>query len=184
MLTRDFQKKELFQLLNTLSLKRGHFVLASGKTSPYYLDCRLTTLSARGSYLVGQLLYDKIQPLNLDSVGGMSLGADPIVSAITYCSASQGDALNGFLVRKEAKAHGAGNQIEGHIAPWMRIALVEDVVTTGGSTLKAIEAIRRVYPTVQIVKIFSLVNRNQGGDEAFAQLKIPYESLYNVQEFL
>jgi orotate phosphoribosyltransferase len=87
-------------------------------------------------------------------------------------------------VRKEAKGHGTGNQIEGHLAPWMRIALVEDVVTTGGSTLKAIEAIRKAYPTVEIVQVCSIIDRNAGGKEAFSRLGIPFQSLYNVQAFL
>lgn len=177
-------RNELFQIVKRLSVKKGDFILASGQRSNYYVDCRLSTLDGRGSYLIGHLLYDMLAELNIDAVGGMTLGADPIISSILYRSAEVGKPMAGFIVRKEAKGHGAGNQIEGHIAPWMRIALVEDVVTTGGSTLKAIEAIRKAHPTVEIAQVFSIIDRNAGGKEAFTRLQIPFQALYNVQAFL
>lgn len=177
-------RNELFQIVKRLSVKKGDFILASGQRSNYYVDCRLSTLDGRGSYLIGHLLYDMLAELNIDAVGGMTLGADPIISSILYRSAEVGKPMAGFIVRKEAKGHGAGNQIEGHIAPWMRIALVEDVVTTGGSTLKAIEAIRKAYPTVEIAQVLSIIDRNAGGKEAFTRLQIPFQALYNVQAFL
>jgi orotate phosphoribosyltransferase len=177
-------RNELFQIVKRLSFKRGDFILASGQRSSYYVDCRMSTLDGRGSYLIGQLLYEQLKDLHIDAVGGMTLGADPIISSILYRSAEEGRPLQGFIVRKEAKGHGAGRQIEGHLEPWMRIALVEDVVTTGGSTLKAIEAIRKSYPTVQIVQILSIIDRNAGGKEAFTRLQIPYQALYPVESFL
>ncbi|HEY9686744.1 MAG TPA: orotate phosphoribosyltransferase [Coleofasciculaceae cyanobacterium] len=177
-------KDELFQIVKRLSFKRGDFVLASGQRSNYYIDCRLSTLDGRGSYLIGHLLYDMLEGLHVDAIGGMTLGADPIVSSILYRSAEVGHPLSGFIVRKEAKGHGAARQVEGHLAPWMRIALVEDVVTTGGSTLKAIEAIRRTCPSVEIVQVLAIIDRNAGGKEAFSRLGIPFQSLYSVQSFL
>lgn len=177
-------REELFQIVKRLSFKRGQFTLASGQKSDYYVDCRLSTLDARGSFLIGHLLYEQLKDLHIDAVGGMTLGADPIVSSILYRSAQEGRPLKGFIVRKEAKGHGAGKRVEGHIEPWMRIALVEDVVTTGGSTLKAIEAIRQEHPGIEIVRILSIIDRNAGGAEAFSRLQIPFQALYNVQAFL
>jgi orotate phosphoribosyltransferase len=177
-------KSELFEILKRLSFKRGDFILASGKRSNYYIDCRLSTLDGRGAYLIGKLLYDKLKDLHIDAVGGMTLGADPIVSSILYRSAEEGHPISGFIVRKEAKGHGAGRQVEGHLEPWMRIALVEDVVTTGGSTLKAIEAIRRACPQINIVKVVAIIDRNASGQEAFTRLGIPFEALFSVDAFL
>lgn len=177
-------KDELFHIIKRLSFRKGDFVLASGQRSNYYVDCRLTTLDGRGAYLIGNLLYDMLEDLHVDAVGGMTLGADPIISSIIYRSAEVGRPLSGFIVRKEAKGHGAGRQIEGHIAPWMRVVLVEDVITTGGSTLRAIEAIQKAYPTVQIVQVLSIIDRNAGGKEAFTRLQIPFQSLFDVQSFL
>lgn len=186
-MSQELMKTELFELIKRLSFRKGDFVLASGKRSDYYIDCRMTTLDGRGSYLIGHLLYDILADMNVDAVGGMSMGADPIVTAITYRSAEVGRPLPGFLIRKEAKGHGTGRQVEGHLQPWMRVALVEDVVTTGGSTIKAIEAVRRTCPTAQIVGILSLVDREAGGTEAFKSLRpapVPYRSLYSVHELL
>lgn len=180
--------QELYTLLRQKSFKTGNFTLASGKKSSWYLDCRVTALSGRGSYLIGQLLYvllqnqPKTQPI--DSVGGMVLGAAPLVTAVTSYSAQQGQPLEGFLVRKEAKNYGGGKQIEGNLHPWMRVVLLEDVVTTGGSTQRAIEAIQTSYPSVQIAGVLALVDRNAGGAETFSRLGIPYQALYSVQAFL
>lgn len=177
-------RAELFQLIQTLSFKTGDFILASGKRATYYLDCRMTTLSGRGSYLVGHMLYEALADLNIDAVGGMTMGADPMVTAVTYRSAEVGNPIQGFLARKEPKGHGTQSQFEGHLAPWMRVALVEDVVTTGNSTLKVVRAIEKAYPSVQIVQVLSLVDREEGGAEAFSKASVPYRSLYSVREFL
>jgi orotate phosphoribosyltransferase len=177
-------KQELFALLKSESFKRGRFQLASGAMSDYYLDCRLTTLNGRGAYLLGHLLSTALDGLHLDAVGGMTLGADPMIASVLYHSAACGHPLQGFIVRKHAKDHGAGRQVEGPLRPWMRVALLEDVVTSGGSTLKAIEAIEREYPGIQIKKVIAIVDRNGGGREAFTRRKIPFEALYPVEEFL
>lgn len=176
--------KDLHQRLKSLSFKAGHFILASGKSSPYYLDCRLTALDGKGSYLIGKLLNQLIEPLHVDAIGGMALGAAPLVTAVTVQSAASGKPLLGFLVRKEAKTHGRGKQIEGHLHPWMRIVLLEDVVTTGGSTAKAIRLIRKEHPSIQIAGVFAVVDRQAGGQETFKELGVPYHWLYSFQSFV
>jgi len=177
-------KQELFELLKTESFKKGQFQLASGALSDYYLDCRLTTLNGRGAYLLGYLLTDLLKDFDLDAVGGMTLGADPMIASVLYHFAACGNPLKGFIVRKQAKGHGAGRQVEGPIEPWMRVALLEDVVTSGGSTLKAIEAVKREYPSIEIVKVIAIVDRDGGGREAFTRQGIPFEALFPVSAFL
>lgn len=180
----ETMKQELFQIIKRLSFKKGDFILASGQRSNYYVDCRMTTLDGRGSFLIGHLLYDLIQDLHVDAVGGMTLGADPIITSVTYRSAEAGHPLSGFIVRKESKGHGAGGQFAGNLSPWMRVVLVEDVVTTGGSTLKAIEAIQAAYPSVEILGVLAIIDRNAGGKEVFSRLGIPFQALFDVQAFL
>ncbi|MBY0450148.1 MAG: orotate phosphoribosyltransferase [Cyanobacteria bacterium] len=178
------QREQLFILLKQLSFRHGEFVLASGRKASYYMDCRMTTLSAEGSYLIGQLVFAYLDAYNIDAVGGMSMGADPIVSAVTYCSAQQGRPIQGFLIRKEAKAHGTRRAVEGHLEPWMRVAMVEDVITTGGSLLKAVQLVKQSYPSVQIVKALTLVDREEGGKAAIEAEGISLESLFQVSKFL
>jgi orotate phosphoribosyltransferase len=181
----QYQKERLFQIIKTLSVKTGNFILASGKHSSYYIDCRLTTLDAEGAYLAGHLIYEALKPCHVDAVGGMTLGADPIISSVLYRSMQAGDnGLKGFIVRKASKNHGTGRQIEGHLSPWMRVALVEDVVTTGNSTLQAIEAIHKACPSVQVVKVIAMVDRQAGASALFTQQQIPFESLFQVDALL
>lgn len=178
-------KERLRNIIKQLSVKTGDFLLASGKRSSYYIDCRLTTLDAEGAYLSGQLLYNILKPYHVDAVGGMTLGADPIISSVLYRSVEVGDTgLKGFIVRKEAKSHGTNRQIEGHLQPWMRVALVEDVVTTGNSTVKAIQAIQKEHPSIEICKVVSIIDRQAGASEQFSQLNVPFESLFQVDEVL
>lgn len=177
-------QQALFDLLNTLSFRRGEFVLSSGKTSNYYMDGRMTTLSAEGARLIGEILYDLIAPLNVQAIGGLTMGADPIVSAVSLTSALRGNPINGFLIRKEAKGHGTARQIEGHLNPGDRVVLVEDVITTGGSFIKAAEAVRNAVPNVAIVQLLALVDRNEGGAEALSSLHIPVRALFPVDAFL
>ena len=179
---------ELFTLLQKYSFKKGDFTLASGAKSTWYLDCRVTALNGRGSLLIGELFTNVINTLpngtTVQAVGGMALGAAPLVSAVTVASAMIGTPIDGFLVRKEAKQYGGGKQIEGNLPASGNIILVEDVVTTGGSTLKAIDAIKKQAPHLTIVGVLALVDRNAGGAEKFNALQIPFQALYNVQAFL
>jgi orotate phosphoribosyltransferase len=186
--TRSPKLQALFDILSTRSFKRGTFTLASGKTSTYYMDGRLTTLSAEGSLIIGEVLVEHLAPLNLDAVGGMTMGADPIVTAVTVESARQKQPLDGFLVRKEAKGHGTKKQVEGNLKNGQRVVLLEDVMTTGGTVVKAAQAVRDAYPDVEIVKVITLVDRNEGGVEAtaatLADHGLTYEALLTIDAFL
>jgi orotate phosphoribosyltransferase len=176
----------LFNLLQQLSFKRGEFTLASGAKSSWYMDCRITALSAEGSLCIGELLGQAIlnHATPIHGVGGMVLGAAPLVTSVTHYTASIGRPINGFLVRKEAKQHGGGKQVEGHLEPWHHVVLVEDVVTTGGSTLRAIEAIKKASPHTVVEGVIALIDRNAGGKEAFAQVGVTLQSLFSIDAFL
>jgi orotate phosphoribosyltransferase len=156
----------LLSILAARSARRGQFTLASGRQSTLYIDARLTTMSPDGLALIGPLALAALRDAswNVDAIGGLTLGADPISYAIAYASASTATPLRAFTVRKEAKAHGAGRLIEGPFQVGDRVAVVEDVITTGGSALRAIEAIRAGGGTV--AGVLALVDREEGGREA------------------
>lgn len=153
-------------LLAERSARRGHFTLASGRQSTLYIDARLTTMSPEGLALIGPLALAALRSSGwaLDAVGGLTLGADPVSYAIAYASASGRTPLRAFTVRKEAKTHGTGRLIEGPFREGDRVAVVEDVITTGGSALRATEAIRAAGGIVS--GVLALVDREEGGREA------------------
>lgn len=153
----------LDRLLLQRSVQRGHFVLASGRTSTFYVDCRLTTMSAEGLALIGKLGLEAIRAEGWAprSVGGLTMGADPVAYAVAARSAAAAPIIDAFSVRKEAKAHGTGRRVEGNFTAGDRIVVVEDVITTGGSALKAIEAVREEGGTV--LGILAVVDREEGG---------------------
>ena len=170
-------KKELLNILLTKSIKTGHFILASGKESDLYCDCRITALDARGANLIGQvgweLVQEEIMPKypNVKAIGGMTMGADPISLAIGMYSVEADEPLKVFTVRKEAKDHGRGKRIEGNFAAGQQVIVVDDVITTGGSTLKAIDAIEAEGG--KVVAALVLVDRQEGGREAIESRGIP-----------
>jgi orotate phosphoribosyltransferase len=153
----------LDRLLLERSVKRGHFVLASGRTSSFYIDARLTTMSAEGLVLIGRLGLAALRERGWTAraVGGLTMGADPVAYAIATQSVAAPPILNAFSVRKEAKAHGTGRRVEGNFASGDPVVVVEDVITTGGSALQAIEAIREEGGIV--LGILAVVDREEGG---------------------
>ena len=175
-------KKELLDILLKKSIKTGHFILASGKESDLYCDCRVTALDARGANLIGevgwQLVQEEILPKfpQAEAIGGMTMGADPISLAIGMYSAKSEKPLQVFTVRKEAKDHGRGKRIEGNFAPGQSIIVVDDVITTGGSTLKAIDAIEAEGG--KVVAALVLVDREEGGREAIEGRGVPVYPLF------
>ncbi|HLA14091.1 MAG TPA: orotate phosphoribosyltransferase [Gemmatimonadaceae bacterium] len=177
-------RSRLITLLANRSTKRGRFTLASGKTSEVYIDARLTTMSPDGLRLIGSLGLAAInaESWDADSVGGLTLGADPIAYAISYASAASSTPLRAFTVRKQAKTHGTGQLIEGPFVPRDRVVIVEDVVTTGGSALQAIDAVRKADGV--IAGVLALVDREEGGCEVIEAVGVRVVSLVRASELL
>ena len=179
------QRKRLLTLLYERSYERREVVLTSGRRSSYYIDGKQTTLHPEGAYLVGELFLEVIHSLNdvkVDAVGGPTLGADPIVTAITIASYLHKDPLPGFIIRKEPKRHGTMQWIEGakSLNPGASVFLVEDVMTTGGSLLKAVRVVRELGYNVTIAGV--LVDRLEGGREALEAESVPFFSLFTIKD--
>ena len=202
-------RETLLDLIATHSFKLGDFTLASGQKSDYYIDCRITTLHAEGGRLAGLVLLDLIREHcpSAVAVGGLTMGADPLVSNTASASAweladykefkelapeeDHGDEpalLHGFLVRKAEKMHGTGRRIEGYLQEGARVVIVDDVCTTGGSTITALEAAREAG--MKVVGVFCLVDREQGGrltiERALAEIPadedIPFVSVFTARD--
>lgn len=180
--TMEANRLELGRLLRKKSWQEGDFLLSSGKRSSFYLDCRITSLSARGSLLIGSLFNYLLSPLEIQGVGGMTMGADPLVSAVTTLSNSFGRPLNGLLVRKEAKGHGTNKYVEGtaNFAASDNVAMLEDVVTTGRSLLLACDRVRACG--LQIAAVCAIVDREEGGREALAEAGYNLLALFTMRE--
>jgi orotate phosphoribosyltransferase len=173
-------RTRLRELMHALALQRGHFVLASGKESRYYLDGRMVTLSPEGAYLTGKLMHAVLQPLGVEAVGGLTMGADPVATAVAVYSFQQGEPMPAFLVRKETKAHGMQKQVEGPVRPGMRVAIVEDTVTTGESSLRAIEAVEAMGCTV--VTVLALIDRLEGARERLEAAGYEFRALFTIRD--
>jgi orotate phosphoribosyltransferase len=173
---------ELVRLLRTRSFRRGEFTLASGRTSPYYVDARPTTMSARGLFVVGQLGLRAIRGAGWDAtlIGGLTLGADPVAYAVARASLDAPPLLDAFTVRKAAKQHGTGRRIEGVFAAGARVVIAEDVITTGSSALEAVHAVREAGGIV--AGILAVVDREEGGRDALEHAGIPVTALVLLSE--
>jgi len=183
-MTREQMRRRLAEILQVESIKKGDFVLASGRRSNYYLDCRRTTLHPEGAYLVGKLVLDAAdrRGWGAEAVGGLTLGADPMATAAAVVSYLDERPIRAFLVRKEAKTHGTGQQIEGAPAAGAAVVLVEDVITTGGSTLVAKEAC--VAAGLVVKGVVALVDREEGGRAALEAAGLEVEALFTAKELL
>jgi orotate phosphoribosyltransferase len=177
-----YDKQALIALVRQKALKFGDFTLASGKKATYYLDGKQVTLDPTGARLVAEGLLDLLTAGPLPAaIGGMSIGADPITAAVVTMSAVRGTPLLGFMVRKEAKGHGTNQYIEGPVTPGQTAVIVEDVVTTGGSSLRAIE--RAEGFGLKIVGVMAIIDRMEGGAQAFAGRGYPLSSLLTIRDF-
>jgi orotate phosphoribosyltransferase len=161
----------------------GEFTLASGKKSDLYFDGRLVTLSGSGLSLLAEAVLAMIEGRNIAAVGGMAIGADPITGGVVALAGQKGLKLSGFIVRKEAKTHGTGKQVEGpKPPPGSRVVLLEDVVTTGGSSLKAIEAVKKELG-VAPVAVIALLDRLEGGAEALQAANVELWPVFTRKDF-
>jgi len=183
--------QQLLSLLARLSFRLGQFKLSSGGTSDYYVDCRTTTLHAEGGRLTGHAVLELLEENNIqaDAVGGLTMGADPIVSNVATASAWRAQShpaaplLHGFLVRKAEKAHGTGRRIEGFWQPGTRVVVVDDVCTTGASTINAIEAVREAGMTV--VAVVCIVEREEANGRPAVEVAAggaPFFSLFTAKQ--
>ena len=176
-----YSKEALKEVVREKALEFGDFVLASGKKASFYLDCRKVTLDSRGARLVAQGILQLLGDELPDAIGGMAIGADPITAAILTEADMQGKSLRGFIVRKEAKGHGKGNQVEGPVVSGDRVIIVEDVVTTGGSSLKAIEHVEAAG--LKVERVIAIIDRLSGGREAFAAKGYELQTLLTIEDF-
>jgi orotate phosphoribosyltransferase len=179
-------RQRLKELLLQKSYREGKIKLSSGKESDFYIDGKQTTLDAEGAYLCGRLLYETIcqEGAGIDGVGGMTLGADPLVTAVSIVSYLEGKPVPAFIVRKEAKSHGTANYLEGakNLPDGARVALLEDVVTTGNTLLQVIERVEAQGYSVGLVA--TVVDRQEGGEAALAAKGYKLQSVFTREELL
>jgi orotate phosphoribosyltransferase len=180
----DEQLRELRDIIRQKSLRIGDFTLSSGKKSSYYLDCRMTTLDPRGALLIGRLILERIrtQQIQADAIGGLTMGADPMATAVAIVSSLEGTPISAFIVRKETKSHGTQRSIEGYDGkPGSRVVVVDDVCTTGDSILKAADKAEEAG--YQVVAAFCVVDREEGGTELIAK-RYPFYPLFTAKDLL
>lgn len=184
----DETRSALRALLLEKSVRTGEFTLASGKTSDLYIDCRVTAMDPKGANLIGKLGWETVKQeiaerdIEIQAIGGMTLGADPISLAVGMTSASDEKPLQVFTVRKEPKGHGKGKQIEGNFSEGDTIVIVDDVITTGGSTIKAMDVIEAAGGKIAFALV--LVDREEGGREAIEARGVPVVPLFSRSSLL
>lgn len=176
-----YDRHALVNLFQKRALKFGDFTLASGKKATYYLDGKQITLQSQGLRLVAEGLLDLLEGVEFTAIGGMSIGADPIIGAVLAVAAERGRELQGFLIRKESKGHGTNKYVEGPVEPGARVVIVDDVVTTGGSSLLAVDRIEEFG--CKVVQVVGIVDRMEGGAENFAARDLPFAALLTIEDF-
>ena len=176
-----YDRSQLIRLFHERALKFGDFTLASGKKSTYYLDGKQISLHSIGLRLVSNGLLDLLNDVTFDAIGGMTIGADPIVGGVLVAAAEIGRSLDGFLVRKEPKGHGTQRYIEGPVQSHAKVVVIDDVVTTGGSALQAVDRI--VEFGCEVVCVVGIVDRKEGGAANFSARNLPFRSLLTIEDF-
>ena len=175
-----YDRERLIVLVKEFALSFGDFTLASGAKASFYLDCRRLTLSGEGANQIAAGVLELLRDNLPDAVGGMAIGADPITAAVITRAWQDGLDLKGFIVRKESKTHGMGRQVEGPVESGERVAILEDVVTSGGSSLKAIEYAREFGLNVE--RIITIIDRQAGGRERFEAEGIQFDALLTLDD--
>jgi len=173
-----YDRSRLIELVKEYALSFGEFTLASGAKAHFYLDCRKLTLSGEGANQIAAGILELLQPDLPDAVGGMAIGADPITAAVITRAWQEGHSLRGFIVRKESKDHGTGRQVEGPVQAGHRVAILEDVITSGGSSLRAIQHAQAFG--LEVERIITIVDRQAGGREKFEAEGIRFDSLLTL----
>jgi orotate phosphoribosyltransferase len=176
-------RARLYDIVKTKSFVRGHVVLASGKESDHYFDMKPSMFDPEGADLLAELLFERISAIEADIVGGLEMGAVPLITPISIASRRAGRPLPGFFVRKTVKDHGTRKLVEGLAdVAGKRVVIVEDVTTTGGSAMKAVEALKAAGATIALV--ISILDREENAARLYADAGIPFQSLFKASEFL
>ena len=175
-------RRRLFDLIKERSFRRGNFTLASGKQSTYYFDSKPTMLDPEGATLLAALIVAELAGVEADCVGGIEMGAVPLIAPVAMKSLETGRPLSGFFVRKAPKDHGTRRRIEGLDLTGRTAVILEDVTTTGGSSLQAVEEVRKAGGNVALV--LSILDRGEGAAELYAAANVPFKSLFRAEEFL
>lgn len=178
------KQRRLARLLLEKSYRVGEVTLTSGRKSDYYFDCKQTALHPEGAWLIGDLFLDMLADADVRGVGGMTLGADPLITAVSVLSHLAGRPLPGFIIRKQAKGHGTNQYLEGmaNFAPGDKVALLEDVVTTGGTLVKSCQRARDAG--LEVVTVLCVLDREEGGAENLAQAGYALRSIFNRRALL
>lgn len=172
--------ERLLELVKEKSFLYGDFTLSSGLKSSYYFDGRLTTLWPEGAYLVGKMMFELVKDAGIEAIGGPTMGADPMVAAVALVSHLEGKPIPAFMVRMQPKKHGTQRYIEGHLPPGGRVAIVDDVITTGGSVFRAIEAVEA--EGCRVGRVVVLLDRNQGGADELRRRGYSFAALLRADE--
>jgi orotate phosphoribosyltransferase len=175
-------EQQLFQLLKERSFQRGTFRLASGAISDYYIDGKMSEVFSESAHLIGEVLYERTKDLPIDAIGGLEIGAVPLSTAAVISYHLHGRKMEGFWVRDKAKGHGTRKVVEGNLKPGSRVVILDDVITTGGSSSKAIKEVREMG--CEVVLVLALVDRLQGAAEFFHDEGITnYQAIFTIRDF-
>lgn len=173
-------RARLLDIVRAKAYREGRFTLASGKISDYYLDCRLVTLDPEGLYYFSRLILEELRETSVAAVGGLTLGADPIAAGVATLSHLEGRPLRAFIIRKEAKAHGTQKSIEGELSAGESVAVVDDVMTTGGSVKQAIGEVERIG--AKVAKVICLVDREEGGSRDLREKGYDFRAIFTIAD--